>query len=146
MSLLNSILDDIVSTVGSVPFNSEAVPCVKRKLPKKEETVDVQTQSTVSGEELVDRIKRIGFGSCWQCLYRVQITLVTPNDRDQLYHMVEHTDWREGVRALFQKPKSVAGAKRVEFVNSPMFDRGELANGYDYDQLTLEVTTYERRT
>ncbi len=150
MSKLNDILDYIVaaqSTLG-LQIEGKALGTVKRKLPKSEEPVDGGYQVTISGSEQVDRVKRIAFGSRWQVLYRVEITLVTPNDRDQLFNLTDHATWREATRAAWQVPGSVVvdGVKRVEIVDAPFLNRSQLNAGYDYDQVVLEITTYESRT
>lgn len=149
MSKLVEILDYVVSAQDTLHLTIDGTEpqAVKRKLPKREEKVDPSLQVCVTATELVDDVRRIGFGSKWQCLYVVLITLITPNDRDQLLGLDDHAAWREGTRAFWQRPGSLApvGCKRVEIVKAPFLDRAQLANGYDYNQVALQVTTYEAR-
>lgn len=139
MSKLNSLLDAIVTAQGSVPGSG---PVVKRALPKVEETIDPPQQTTVSGAELVDRCVRIAFGGKWRIVYQVDVTLITPSDRALEKGLVEHTDWREATRIRHEK---VTGADGVELASSPMLEREKLAQGYNYTQVTLILTTYESR-
>ncbi len=150
MSKLEAVLDYVVGAQNALALKVQAkdTTAVKRKLPKKEEDVDLAFQTTISGAEQVDQVRRIAFGSVWQVMYKVEITLITPCDRDALMNLGDHADWREATRAWFMKPGSIAvdGVKRVEIVNAPFLDRPKLAQGYDYNQVVLEVTTYERRS
>lgn len=149
MSVLNDVLTDMVTSIAALELTigENALSVVKRKLPKREETVDSQYQVTVNGKEMVDQIRRIGFGSCWQVLYNIDITLVSPTERDMLYNLDAHIAWREAVRAHFMAPSPIAveEVKLVVFIDSPFLDRTQLSDGYDYDQLTIQITTYERR-
>lgn len=150
MSALNDILDAVVTLQNTLALQvaGENLTAEKRKLPKREEPVDGGFLVCVSGAEQVDQMNRIGFGGCWQCFYAVDITLMTPNDRDQVLALPDHAAWREGTRALYQKPLALTGVdvRRVEVVQSPFLNRGKLAQGYDYNQVSIRVTTYERRT
>lgn len=150
MSKLDAILEYCVGAQNALHLKVQGKDCtaVKRKLPKREEEVDLAFQTTVSGSEQVDRVLRFAFGSCWSVVYRVEVTLITPCDGDALMNLADHEDWREATRAWFMKPSSIAvdGVKRVEIVTpSPFLDRAKLRQGYDYNQVVLDVTTYERR-
>lgn len=148
MSMLNDIFDKIVKVQRglSLTVDGNALPVEKRKLPKREETVDTAYQVTVSGTEMVDECTRIGFGGVWRVLYKIDVTLMTPNDRDQLRNLADHAAWREATRAEYMKGLDLPSVKGVEIIQSPHLARSKLAQGYDYNQVTLLVTTYERRT
>ncbi len=147
MSLLNDIMDEVVTVQAALALSvgGHATTVVKRALPKREEEVDLSFQVTVSGKEQVDKCTRIAFGGKWRVVYSLDITLITPNDRDMLTHLPEHMDWRETTRARYmgQTPLATAGVKGVEVVDSPMLPRNKLAQGYNYNQVSLLVTTYE---
>lgn len=147
MSALVALLDAAVALQTSLALTYEnvALPVVKRALPKREEAVDAQAQVTVSGAQLVDEVKRIAFGSAWFCVYSLEVTLVTPADKDALIGVDPNANWREATRAAFMKPGALS-AKKVEVAQAPHLDRGKLAQGYNYTQVALRVTTYERRT
>lgn len=150
MSVLNSILDEVVAIQDSLALKVESKDLrnVKRKLPKREERIDLSFQVTVNGSERVDQVKRIGFGQRWQVLYNVEITLITPGDRDAAQNLPDHAAWREATRAWYQKaqPFALAAVQRVEIVDAAFLDRSQLAAGYDYNQVALQVTTYEDRS
>lgn len=149
MSMLASILSETAAAESALALVVEGntLTAVVRKLPKHEETVDPPYQVFVSGAEQVDQVKRIAFGSRWQALYQVEITLITPGDHDAAINLEAHADWREATRAWFQKPKplSTPGVKRVEIIQAPFLNRAQLAKGYDYNQVVIQVTTYEER-
>jgi hypothetical protein len=150
VSKLNDLLDATVTAQGALALQveSKSLTTVKRKLPKKEEDVDLAFQVTVCGAELVDRARRIAFGSKWFVQYEIQITLITPGDRDAAHNLADHANWRESTRARYMKPNPLPGlgVKRVEIVEAPFLDRRELRDGYDYDQVVLRITTHESRT
>jgi hypothetical protein len=150
MSVLNNLLTEIkgIQDTLVISVNGNVVNNVVRKLPKAEETVDLAYQVTVSGEELVDQLKRIGFSSRWQVIYAISLTLITPTERDMVYNLADGAQWRETTRAFYetQTPLEAPPVKRVEFASSPFLRRNELAQGYDYNQLTLRITTYEDRS
>ncbi len=153
MSVLDTILDAVVTdhTTAALSVASNTLSAVKRKLPKKEEKVDLAYRVTVSGAEDVDSVERIAFGSVFRVTYKIEMTLITPNDRDALTNLPEHAAWREATRARYMKATTtgplsgVSQAKRIEIVKGPFLDRRKMAQGYDYNQICLAVTTYEKR-
>lgn len=152
MSTLNDILEAVKTdhVTAALTIGANALTIVKRKLPKQEETVDAAYQVTVSGAELVDRVTRVGFGGVFRVEYLVEMTLVIPNDRDQATNIDTVAAWRESTRARYQALAhpltGVTGVKAVDLTdNGVWLDRTDLAEGYDYDQLVIRVTTYERR-
>lgn len=147
MSALNTILDYIVATETSAALQvgGKVLAVVKSKLPKKEDTVGSDYSVYVSGAEQLDSLQRIAFGSKWQVTYTVELTLVTPNDRDQLINLADHINWREAVRARYMAPGPIPNTAKVEIARAPFLDRSKLADGYDYTQVVLDITTYESR-
>lgn len=152
MSTLNDILSAVVTDhqAAALTIGANALTIAKRKLPKQEEGVDAAYQVTVSGAEQVDRVTRVGFGGIFRVEYLVEMTLVIPNDRDQATNIDTVAAWRESTRARYQAvthPLTVVSAvKAVDLTdNGVWLDRTDLADGYDYDQLVIRVTTYERR-
>lgn len=152
MSTLNDILEAVKTdhTAAALTIGANALTIAKRKLPKHEETVDAAYQVTVSGAEQVDKVVRVGFGGIFRVEYLVEMTLIIPNDRDQLTNLPEVAAWRESTRARYQAVThpltGVSGVKAVDLTdNGVWLDRTDLADGFDYDQLVIRVTTYERR-
>lgn len=150
MSKLNDILDYIVAAQTSLllEIDGQSLPCVKRILTKKEDAVDATYQTTISAMERPDHVKRIAFGSCWQVIYDIEIAVVTPNERDMVFSLADHANWKETTRAWLQKPRSIAidSVKRVEIQDSPLLDHSKLGIGYNITWVAIAVTTYERRT
>lgn len=149
MSVLVEILDAVVADhlSANLSINGNLLSVVKRKLPKKEDTVDADYQVTVSGAEMVDRITPIAFGGSYKVSYRVEMTLIVPNDRDQLVNLDAVANWREAtrVRYMVRKPLPVDAVKQVTIVEGVFFDRTLLREGCDYDQVVIELITYETR-
>ncbi len=150
MSTLGTIIAAVVTkeTAAARTIGANALTVVKRKLPKREEPVDAAYQVNVTGAEVPDSVTRIAFGSTFKVEYRIEITLIAPNDHDAATTRDEHGDWREAVRADYMKPAplmAVSAVKRVEIVPGALFDRSKLNEGYDYNQITLAVWTYETR-
>ncbi len=153
MSALNDILDAALAdaTAAALTIGPNTPTVVKRKLPKKEETVDAAYQVTISGAERVDKVDRLAFGNVFKVEYAVELTLITPSE-DAATHLPEHAAWRETMRARYMGPtrtgplRTVTAVKGVEVDPAPFLDRRKLAVGFNYDQLALRVTTYEVRT
>lgn len=150
MSVLNDVLDEVVRLQRrfAPALGDKQLAVVKRALPKREETVDPEYQVTVNAAEQPEDCARLGFGDKWRVVYSVEITLISPNERDMLTGLVEHTEWREVSRTVYmgQRPlAAVSAVKGVEVVKSPMLPRSKLAQGYNYNQVSLIVTTYESR-
>ncbi len=149
MSVLKSILDAIAAkeTAAAPKIGPHTLKAYKRKLPKREEQLDDPYQVTVSGAEVPDSVELMSFGRKYRVRYKVEVTLVTPNDHDALTNLDAHTDWREACRARYMVPDPLPGlgVQWVGVTTGAMLDRGQLADGYDYDQLILEVLTYETR-
>ncbi len=150
MSVLNDILDAVVTDHKAHPLKvgGQCLKVVKRKLPKKEERVDEHYQVTISGAEEADQVTRIAFGSRFRVTYTVEMTLITPNDRDQITNLADIANWREQVRARYMKPNPIAvsAVKRVEIAGGVFLDRGDLSEGFDYDQIILTIWTFEDRS
>lgn len=151
MSKLNDILEFVKANQVTLALqvNSTALTVVKRKWPKREETVDEPYMTTVSGAELVAEVKRIAFGGKYLVPYNIEITLVTPNDRDALACLVDHTNWLEATKASYMVAgmmNAVGNIYQVDVIQGPMLDRGQMKDGYDYSQVVLRVTTHETRT
>lgn len=154
MSTLNDTLDAVVADhqAAALTIGGSALTVVKRKLPKKEETVDAPYQVTISAAADPDEVTPIGGypgARVYLVKYRVEMTLITPNDHDAVTNLADHEAWREATRARYQKTKplaAVAAVKRVEIKPAPFLDRSKLADGYDYNQIVVSVWTYETRS
>ncbi len=151
MSVLGDILDAIVvdHQVAALTISGNALTIVKRKLPTAEEGVDAAYQVTISGAEAVDKVKRIAFGQRFQVEYQIEMTLLVPSDRDQLTNLDAIAAWRETTRARYQGRNPLPGVtavKRVEIDSGVFLDRADVANGFDFDQIVIRITTYENRS
>ncbi len=150
MSKLNDILEFVAAkqTALAITIGGNALTIVKRKLPKREETVDTSYMTTVSGAEQVAEVKRVAFGGKYLVPYVIEITLVTPNDKDELKNLADHTTWFENTRAAYQvngMMAAVGHVYKVDVIQAPMLDRAQIREGYDYTQVVLRVTTFETR-
>lgn len=150
MSKLNDILEFVKTKQETLAqtIGGNALTVVKRKLPKREETVDTPYMVTVSGAEQVAEVKRAAFGGVFFVPYVVEITLVTPNDRDELLNLADHTTWLEGTRAAYMVAgmmAAVGSIYKVDVIQGPLLDRAQIKDGYDYTQVVLRVTTHETR-
>jgi hypothetical protein len=149
-----SALSAIVSAVYDLEVleaysvGGSIVPVVIRKLPKRREPLDSARRITVNAVEIPDSVRRMAFGSRFLVKYRVEITLVEPNDNDAVTNLTEHTDWKEATRARYQAPGVLAavGVTRVEIDNSPLLDRRNLVDGYDFTRVGFTCWSYEDRS
>ena len=150
MSKLNDILEFVKTTQSTLALTvgGNALTVVKRKLPKREETVDTSYMTTISGAEQVAEVKRIAFKGKYLVPYVVEITLVTPNDKDELINLTDHATWLETTRGAYQVDlmmAAVGGIYKVEVIQNPFLDRAQIKEGYDYTQVVLRITTHETR-
>ena len=150
MSKLNDILEFVKTrqTTLNLSVAGTVLTIVKRKLPKREETVDSPYMTTISGAEVVAEVKRIAFKGKYLVPYVVEITLVTPNDKDELINLTDHATWLETTRGAYQVDLmmvAVGSIYKVEVIQNPFLDRAQIKDGYDYTQVVLRVTTHETR-
>ncbi len=147
MSALNTILDAVVNQVGSlgISFNG-AIQVVKRKLPKKGETVDPVPQITVSNREQGEDFKWYTFSNGLLMVYYIEVTIIAANNRDQLTNIPNYAQWREQIRTLFARPL-LNGAPTVwdmRVIPKVFLDRRMISDNYDYQQLVVQVKSAER--
>jgi hypothetical protein len=150
VSILNDILDAIVTdhTTNALTVGGNSLTIVKRKMPKRHETVDQPYQVTISGAENVDLTTRISFDHWFKVQYNIEMTLITPSEGDTAKNLADHAQWRESVRARYmaQTPlSSVTAIQQIDVLPSPLLPRRLLVDGYDYNQILLRITTYEDR-
>ena len=145
MSQLNSILDAVVTRVASLGLikDSVVIPVVKRKLPRRQETMDSPTTITVSPPDAPDSVIYAAFGAQWWS-YTVNITVVSPNDQDLASNIDTYTGWRDQIKALFMPPFASPPLVGVPLVwdmrvkPQVLFHRSMLAMNYDYQQIAVE--------
>lgn len=157
-SKLNSLLDAVVKTIQALncQLNGESVPVVKRKLPKKEQSVDPAVQITVCASEDVDEQKYHDFTGAMRVTYVFEITIISPNNDDQLTNLDIYTEWRESIRMRFKKPPFVVyygtdenGALlpvtvfQMRVLPGKFLDRKLISDNYDYQMLRLEIVVIE---
>lgn len=151
MSQLTTILDTVVQGVTALglQLNGKVLPVVKRKLPKKQEVVDLGAQITVSGTVDVDRQKPWAFGAgtgtaLYRVDYRIEITLICPNDNDAVTNLDAYTQFRESIRQAFRNaPLAGTQVYDQKFDDGPFLDRGNMHDGYDYQQVVIKMSTIE---
>jgi hypothetical protein len=149
-----SVLSLILYEVGALEIaanytvGGDPVPVRVRKLPKRRQPIDAARMITVNAVEIPDSVRRMAFGSRFLVKYRVEITLVEPNDNDALTNLPDHMDWKEDTRARYQAPGvlAAAGVTRVEIDNSPLLDRRNLVDGYDFTRVGFTCWSYEDRS
>lgn len=145
-SVLNSILDATVKKVKQLglSYKGGIVPVVKRKLPKKEETVDPARQITICGAQKVDKLSWLAFG-VKRMEYVVQIVIICPNNDDQASDIEIYSFWRQTIRDDFAEPP-LAGVSEVwdmDVLEGEFLNRDEISANYDYQEIPVKVTTAE---
>lgn len=143
MSRLNDLLDAIVAdhVAAALQIGGNTLTIVKRKLPKKEETVDADYQVSIYAEPISERSDRIA-NNTYLVKYFISMTLITPNDRDALVNLVDHAAWRESTRARYEVLTTLG---RIDFRDAPFLDRTQLAEGYDYQTIAITIWSFENR-
>jgi hypothetical protein len=131
-------------TVPSV-IPSAPITVVKRKLPKKDETLQPPTQIIVCLGPKADDLGWWSFG-VKKMRYYVEITFVSPNNNDNASNLDLYTQWRQQIRNHFAKPPLVGCASVVDLdvLGGNFLPRtGKLSTLYDYQQIIVRVTTAE---
>lgn len=157
-SKLNALMDAIVATIQELncQLNGESVPVVKRKLPKKEQQVDPAVQITVCAAEDVEDQQYHDFTGAMRVTYAFEITIISPNNDDQLTNLDLYTEWRESIRMRFKKPPFVvyygtdeSGVAlpvtvfQMRVLPGKFLDRNLISENYDYQMLRLEIVVIE---
>lgn len=149
MSSGNDLLDGVVRRIQGInpALAARPVPVVKRKAPKREETLDPPTQYTVSIDEDGLEFEYIAMGQ-GSLTYPVEITLISSNEGDFLQNLPEYIRLHEAVLDLFT-PKNlplglIPGVANVWDVrvraDQRFIDRGALYRGlYDLTRLLVHV-------
>ncbi len=146
MSMGDNILTGVVNAISTLglSFTSGTIPVVKRKGVKKEPSVDSSTQITVSMN--TEEVTYIAFGQI-SVTYPVEVTIVTPNERDWATNLSIYLTWREEIRGLFQPPAltsqspllGVNGVWDVRVRPDTFLDREAMAKNYDDMALIIYV-------
>lgn len=144
MSVLNDTLDKIVQdhTTAALKIGGNDLTVVKKKLPSRQETVDAAYQVNIYAEEKAEEVRRIAQGK-YLVKYFIGMTLITPNDRDTTVNLTDHIAWRESTRARYET--GIAGLDRIDIRDALFMDRSQLADGYDYQTISITVWSYESR-
>ena len=148
MSVLSDLLDYVKSRIdvlGLVDPVYGVVQVVRRKLPRKAESLDPPVQITVSLPDAPDEILYAHFtGNWWK--YTIQITVIRPTDQNVDTNIELYTEWRELIRNLFTSFVSIPAIPNVFDARVrplTLFNRAMLASNYDYQSLSVEFTSDE---
>jgi hypothetical protein len=159
MAYLNDCLDQVVKVVQALNLNLNGVipPVVKRKLPKKDQTLDPPIQITVNAKEYPEKIKNITFANYLIATYKAQVTICSPNDGDELSNIPIYAQWRQQIRQKLQAPP-ISGVSpsvpplpvgvfmNVDSVPDVFEDRKAISDLYDYQAIGFDIQVVEQRS
>lgn len=142
----NDILNAVVTGVTGLglQLNSTTVPVRKRKVPKREETVDPGTQIVICLAEKSPPPRYFSFGKV-KATYFVQVVILVPNNADNLTNLDVYQDWKQQIRVLFQKPPlaGVSSVYNMDPIESSFIKRSLANENYDYVEANLQVENIE---
>lgn len=123
------------------------IPVVLRKLPKKSEVIDPDIQITVCKAETPETVQFYAFGVV-KVRYPIEITIISPNNRNQYTNIDYYANWRQVIRLALQMPPVLnltQGTTAFDVDNEPkdFLDRREIADIYDYQQAVVWISTIE---
>lgn len=138
---------------STIPSNSDVgttsgvIPVVLRKLPKKGEQIDPDIQITVCKAETPEIVVFYAFGVV-KVRYPIEITIISPNNRNQFTGIDYYANWRQVIRYALQKPPVLnltqnTTAFDVDNIPQNFFDRREISDLYDYQQIIVWISTIE---
>ena len=153
-SILDKILYAVESRVSALGLtdpwvedgvcNNKPIPVVRRMLPRRTEVLDPPTQITVSPPDAPDKTIYYGFGSVVY-VYTIIITVVSPNNQDITTPITPYTQMRERIKDAFSSFQSypvlnVPGCFDMRVEMYTLFNRGMLAQNYNYQSIALQIT------
>lgn len=142
-SVANDILDAVVAKVEGLNLQLDGtVPVVKRKLPKKGQTVDQPVQITVCLDEKPFTIERLSFEDK-NVEILVLVVIISPNRGDQATNLPLYTEWQQQIADLFEMPllDGVAEVWDTDVEQEVFLDRQALATSLDYQAIGLRFQT-----
>lgn len=154
-SVLDAIFQTVLSSVNglSLTLNGSAIPASVSKLPKREEAVDPAVQIAIClstrGESTEPMAMGVGTANRPQMkvTYPVLITLIAPNNNDQVLNLQAYTTLRQSIRLLYRDRTPFVGLVSqvwdCDVKEAAFLDTKELADGYDYMVTALDVATIE---
>ncbi len=152
-SVLDGIFQTVLSSVSglSLTLNGNAIPASISKLPKKEAVVDPAVQIAICLSPRGESTKPMAFGTGnrpqMQVVYPVLVTLIAPNNNDQVKNLQAYTTLRQSIRLLYRDKTPFVGlvteAWDCDVKEAAFLDTKELAEGYDYMVVGVDVKTVE---
>jgi hypothetical protein len=150
---LDELQDKMVGVLAALGERSPldagtVIPVKKRKLPRKGEVLDPPVQITVSCSDTPDRVRYASFARHWK-YYLVYVTVIGPNQQDNVKYLREYAEMRDRLMApFFKQPGTdltypmlgVPGVFDMRVEPLTFMHRGMLANGYDYQQFGVDFT------
>ena len=155
-----SVYDDIllafVDTITGLGllYNGNPLPINLRKLPAREETLDELPLICVCPHDRPERFRQLSFeDDCGvEKQYFIQVALILAGGRDLSTNIEVVTNYRQRVSRAFSRAPLVGGGPGAALVwdmqpeFETVFDRGAIADNYDYDLLAFWAKTAEQRT
>lgn len=151
--VLNAIVQDIEGLALELVYNVNNVPTaqpatvVKRKGVKREPGVDQPFQITVCKSDEPEDQDYLAFGQS-TTRWKIDITIVAPNQKDWLTNLDQYAAMREQIRTLYLPPKlnnsvlaNASGIWEVRVDPRGFLDREQMANLFDESTVFLNVRT-----
>jgi hypothetical protein len=142
--VLQCVLADIQTAIAALDLGP---PCVVRKGPKKEPTVDPAPQITISMQAAGEKKIYQAFGHM-TTMWPIEVTYIAASKRDYVYGFPQDTSYRQQIETLYTPPLSLAtlfpttpGIWEVRIRPNEFLPRGEIADGIDRTAIVLEVKT-----
>lgn len=142
-TLRRRVKNEVARLALRSPYDNALISVVERKYPKRGESLDSADQITVSWPDSPRERSDAAFGKQWH-RYTFYITLISPNDAEAEQYVAEYAKIYDALLEAFNGPfdipfLGVAGAWDRRARAAAFFDRGMLANNYNYQQVILEV-------
>jgi hypothetical protein len=145
--MLDAVLNAVVSDIQALnlQLNGSPLTVVRRKGVKGHPPSDVTTQITVDEAETGEAVERKAF-SVGNVRYVVDVTIVTPGDRDWATNLDTYISWREAIYRAYLPPRvltsglyKTAGVWDVRPRPKTFMERAAMAKQYDLQALIIEV-------
>lgn len=131
------------------------IPVVKRKLSKKDETIDPLPLITVWPIRDAENARWLSFSGWLRSAYNIGIAIIAANDGDEFSNIPTLATWRQSIRQLFQGPAlgnlttitdSLGNVSKILDVDSSkdeFLDNKMLPDLYDYQTVGVFINIVE---
>jgi len=148
-------VQSMVSALG-LTLESTTLPVNIRKLPKKGEAVDGSYQITISKNKKEERLKpfaftntSVGQANIYKKWTWIDITLIAPNEGDQITDLNNYASIRSSIETAFKTPfaspiiTGITSVVDVDVLQGEFLEVEKLNENYDYISTTIQVQTIE---